>query len=72
MIQPILCPICQKPATDLSKTPFCTERCRKIDFFRWWDGRYAITQPVEIAFDPENEEAFQSPDEEGYMTNDSL
>lgn len=53
MIQPTLCPICQKPATDPSKTPFCTDRCRKIDFFRWWDGRYAIATSAEMAFDPE-------------------
>ena len=51
MIHPILCPICQKTATDPSKSPFCSERCRKIDFFRWWDGRYAIAEPV--AFDPD-------------------
>ncbi len=46
MIQPILCPICKKPAVEASKSPFCSERCRKIDFFRWWDGRYAITEPL--------------------------
>ncbi|MFM8474684.1 MAG: DNA gyrase inhibitor YacG [Planctomycetaceae bacterium] len=21
--------------------PFCSRRCRQVDFFRWWDGRYA-------------------------------
>ena len=42
MNKPVLCPICLKPATDPSKLPFCTERCRRIDFFRWWEGSYAI------------------------------
>ena len=44
MSKPVLCPICQKLAAEPSKTPFCSDRCRKIDFFRWWDGRYAICQ----------------------------
>jgi len=71
MNKPVLCPICLKPATDPAKSPFCTERCRKIDFFRWWEGRYAINQPLEIAFDPDNGEAFQGPEDESYATDDS-
>lgn len=45
MIQPILCPICQKPA-EPETSPFCSSRCRKIDLVRWWDGRYAISEPL--------------------------
>lgn len=26
--------------------PFCSERCRKIDLFRWFDGRYAIVEKL--------------------------
>lgn len=46
MIQPTLCPICRKPAMESSKLPFCSERCRWIDFFRWSEGRYAITEQL--------------------------
>ena len=46
MNNPVLCPICLTPATDPSKSPFCTERCRRIDFFRWWEGSYAIKEEL--------------------------
>ena len=26
--------------------PFCSERCRKIDLFRWFDGRYPIVEKL--------------------------
>ncbi len=26
--------------------PFCSDRCRKIDLFRWFDGRYAIVNEL--------------------------
>ena len=26
--------------------PFCSERCRSIDLFRWFDGRYAIVEDL--------------------------
>jgi endogenous inhibitor of DNA gyrase (YacG/DUF329 family) len=45
MIQPVLCPVCQKQA-EPETSPFCSNRCRKIDLMRWWDGRYAITEPL--------------------------
>jgi endogenous inhibitor of DNA gyrase (YacG/DUF329 family) len=46
---------------DSTASPFCCDRCRKIDFFRWWDGRYAITEPLsdDVAatlMDPEAED----------------
>ncbi len=44
MIKPILCPICQKPALGSLASPFCSDRCRKVDLMRWCDGRYAITE----------------------------
>lgn len=56
MIRRSTCPICQKPlplnaATESATFPFCSVRCRQIDFFRWCDGRYAIVEnlPGEIA-----------------------
>jgi hypothetical protein len=35
------CPICGKPATEVSK-PFCSERCRDVDLNRWLSDSYAI------------------------------
>lgn len=51
MIQRVLCPVCGKPAEELgvggaSAFPFCSDRCRKVDFFRWWDGRNAIVEEM--------------------------
>ena len=48
MIQPITCPVCSKlvdPA-ETKAAPFCSDRCRKVDFIRWWDGRYAIVEDL--------------------------
>lgn len=52
MIRPQTCPICDKElAADAARTsslfPFCSERCRRIDFFRWSEGRYAIVEPLD-------------------------
>ena len=52
MIRPQTCPICNKPLPlDASKSsnnfPFCSERCRHVDFFRWCDGKYAIVEPLD-------------------------
>lgn len=47
MISSMTCPVCGKPvgtSTDSTAAPFCSDRCRKIDFFRWWDGQYAIVE----------------------------
>ena len=54
MIRPQTCPICGKnvpPATDPSGglTPFCSQRCKEVDFFRWADGKYAIVEPLSPA-----------------------
>ena len=52
MIRPVTCAICRK-ALPLGEDgtcatfPFCSERCRQIDFFRWFDGKYAITEPLD-------------------------
>lgn len=51
MVRLQTCPICGKsvpPATDPSAglAPFCSQRCKEIDFFRWFDGRYAIVEPL--------------------------
>jgi uncharacterized protein len=52
MVRSQSCPICKKalaPAGEqtASTFPFCSERCRNIDFFRWSDGRYSIVEPLD-------------------------
>lgn len=54
MVRPMTCPICGKavtPAADPASTliPFCSERCKQVDFCRWNDGRYAIVEPLSPA-----------------------
>lgn len=49
MIQSVTCPICHQPVDDPSTSrtmPFCSDRCRRVDFFRWWDGRYAVVEDL--------------------------
>lgn len=51
MIRPPLCPICKRSLSldDAERKrffPFCSVRCRQVDFFRWVDGRYAIVEPL--------------------------
>ena len=51
MNQPPTCPICKKRLVgdDVRNSeyfPFCSERCRHVDFFRWSEGKYAIVEPV--------------------------
>ena len=52
MIELLYCPICERSlpgnAADTSAAfPFCSERCRQVDFFRWCDGKYAIVEPLD-------------------------
>ena len=52
MIKPPTCPICHKPivgdaARESDWFPFCSERCQRVDFFRWNDGKYAIVEPLD-------------------------
>ena len=54
MVRLMTCPICGKPvppAVDpaASTTPFCSLRCKQVDFCRWNDGRYAIVEPLDPA-----------------------
>lgn len=51
MIRTLTCPICKKEATPASDAearwlPFCSERCRNVDLYRWSEGRYAIVEPL--------------------------
>lgn len=52
MIRSSTCPICGRelptanPA-EKSFVPFCSERCQLVDFHRWWQGKYAVTEDVD-------------------------
>ena len=58
------CPICEKPTQwqDNPNRPFCSERCRMIDFGHWVDEDYTVPlttydQPTTTVPDAETEEA---------------
>ena len=58
MIRAISCPICERelPAGAAAESrwfPFCSERCRNVDLYRWSEGRYAIVEPLLPAEDEE-------------------
>ncbi len=51
MIRRPTCPICNKQLMleapqQPDAFPFCSDRCRNVDFFRWNDGKYAIVEPL--------------------------
>jgi endogenous inhibitor of DNA gyrase (YacG/DUF329 family) len=44
--------VCDKVLSDESGAvsryfPFCSDRCRQIDIYRWCTGKYAIVEPVD-------------------------
>lgn len=49
MIKRQSCPVCngELPEATPGTFPFCSERCQKVDFFRWCDGRYAIVEQLD-------------------------
>jgi len=55
------CPICSKPVEREGNPscPFCSDRCRLIDFGNWADENYTV--PAEEAA-PSLEEADNAPD----------
>lgn len=52
MVRAATCPICRRPLTRIddklpTTQPFCSERCRQVDLFRWSTGKYAIVEELE-------------------------
>jgi len=46
-VRQIECPTCKKPAKwdpENPYRPFCSERCKLIDFGAWADGSYGIPE----------------------------
>jgi len=51
MIKPLTCPVCRKTlppqVTEKTETfPFCSDRCRNVDLFRWSEGKYSIVEDL--------------------------
>ena len=41
------CIICQKQINKKDKFfPFCSDKCSKVDLFRWLDDRYVISKDI--------------------------
>ncbi len=54
------CPICEKPTTNKDNPfrPFCSERCKLIDFGHWMDENYSVpSDEIEITDAVELEQA---------------
>lgn len=54
------CPICKREvlpaaAGEKSFVPFCSERCKLVDFQRWWQGKYVVVEDVDLANLPPDE-----------------
>lgn len=52
MIRPQTCPICgdelaADAGTHSTLFPFCSMRCRQVDFYRWCAGKYSIVEPLD-------------------------
>ncbi len=48
------CPVCKRhlpedPAEADRVFPFCSQRCKQIDLFRWSEGKYAIIENIDPA-----------------------
>jgi endogenous inhibitor of DNA gyrase (YacG/DUF329 family) len=46
------CPVCERefePNAENSESlfPFCSDRCRSIDLFRWFNGRYKVVEDID-------------------------
>ena len=53
------CPTCQKPSAwkDNEWRPFCSERCRLIDFGHWADEDYRLPDEESVVSPNEDEAA---------------
>ena len=51
MISPVRCPVCDKAVTETDPKvnaafPFCSQRCRDIDFNRWCNEEHKIVDSL--------------------------
>lgn len=69
MIRPTTCPICNHVAQPVASNiyfPFCSERCKVVDFSRWWDGKYQIVDTLDDDKLLEIQEQQQPSGDDGY------
>jgi len=55
MRKTVSCPNCGKPVPWTPESewrPFCSERCRLIDFGDWLDERHRASEPAEDGYAP--------------------
>ncbi|MCX7848221.1 MAG: DNA gyrase inhibitor YacG [bacterium] len=57
------CPYCRAPMTIAQKNPtgnpffpFCSERCKLADLYKWLAGEYAIEQPLDTLTEEQRED----------------
>lgn len=65
MVSRATCPICHRAITQPDGSvpetmPFCSVRCRQVDFYRWTTGKYAIVE--DLSPDRLANELFQNED----------
>ena len=43
------CIVCHKDINKLNNHfPFCSDKCSKVDLFRWLDNRYVISKEIDF------------------------
>jgi endogenous inhibitor of DNA gyrase (YacG/DUF329 family) len=51
MIRAQTCPICEKDLVAVGAPPeffpFCSQRCREVDLYRWSLGKYAVVESID-------------------------
>ena len=55
MSEPRPCPTCREPAeagTGNPFRPFCSQRCKMVDLYRWLDGTYRVPGEDAVSLDP--------------------
>jgi endogenous inhibitor of DNA gyrase (YacG/DUF329 family) len=59
------CPTCKKSGDWFATPwgPFCSKRCRLIDFGKWLGGEHVISEPLR----PEHLENYTSPPANGHL-----
>ena len=62
-LRSLRCPICRTPRT-APEFPFCSERCRLIDFGKWASGKYVVSSPLAAPEAAELDRSYPSHDDD--------
>lgn len=52
------CPLCKKETVHTFR-PFCSQKCKMVDLYRWVSGHYVIPGDPEQVLEKEKEEALE-------------